>query len=70
MCTPGQAEILETEVCYTDIPIKTPMTFVDPRTLLKKVQVACSEEGGGLVGNSASSLKKTQFKLIYTKLIR
>ena len=29
-----------------------------------------SEGGGGRVGNSASSLEKTQFKLIYTKLIR
>ena len=28
------------------------------------------EGGGGLVGNSASSLKKTQIEHIYSKLIR
>ena len=29
-----------------------------------------TKRGGGRDGNSASSLKKTQFKLIYTKLSR
>ena len=32
--------------------------------------IKVGEGGGGPVGNSASSLKKTQFKLIYTKLTR
>jgi len=43
--------------------------FVNP-TPQKVLKSYLREGGGGLVGNSASSLKKTQFKPIYTKLSR